>query len=109
MASSKAKSIDLLSFIAVLISFDRWWYDVPSYLVYAYLRFTMICSLWVNYKRHICCRIFVNSSHLVYNNNGSAASCYSDLQCSHHREGRTRSEEHTSELQSPLNLVCRLL
>src|SRR5574337_2176224 len=23
--------------------------------------------------------------------------------------GRSRSEEHTSELQSPLNLVCRLL
>src|SRR2546426_5599772 len=32
----------------------------------------------------------------------------------HHREGavtlaRVRSEEHTSELQSPCNLVCRLL
>src|SRR5256885_7483600 len=26
----------------------------------------------------------------------------------HHR-GRQRSEEHTSELQSPCNLVCRLL
>src|SRR2546426_4646463 len=25
------------------------------------------------------------------------------------REGRGRSEEHTSELQSPCNLVCRLL
>src|SRR2546426_9878903 len=25
------------------------------------------------------------------------------------RTGRTRSEEHTSELQSPCNLVCRLL
>src|SRR5256885_11915544 len=24
-------------------------------------------------------------------------------------DGRTRSEEHTSELQSPCNLVCRLL
>src|SRR5256885_3591892 len=24
-------------------------------------------------------------------------------------EGRSRSEEHTSELQSPCNLVCRLL
>src|SRR5256885_2867412 len=28
----------------------------------------------------------------------------------HHRTGRApRSEEHTSELQSPCNLVCRLL
>src|SRR5260370_31789229 len=26
-----------------------------------------------------------------------------------HREGEIRSEEHTSELQSHLNLVCRLL
>src|SRR5256885_4839256 len=25
------------------------------------------------------------------------------------RDGRPRSEEHTSELQSPCNLVCRLL
>src|SRR5256885_10023579 len=25
------------------------------------------------------------------------------------RDGETRSEEHTSELQSPCNLVCRLL
>src|SRR2546426_11541883 len=25
------------------------------------------------------------------------------------RRGRSRSEEHTSELQSPCNLVCRLL
>src|SRR5690348_17476845 len=25
------------------------------------------------------------------------------------REGRSRSEEHTSELQSPVHLVCRLL
>src|SRR5256885_11434169 len=25
------------------------------------------------------------------------------------RQGRVRSEEHTSELQSPCNLVCRLL
>src|SRR5688500_19950022 len=27
----------------------------------------------------------------------------------HPREARARSEEHTSELQSPCNLVCRLL
>src|SRR5256885_8089257 len=27
----------------------------------------------------------------------------------HNVEGRQRSEEHTSELQSPCNLVCRLL
>src|SRR5688500_20011324 len=27
----------------------------------------------------------------------------------HCRHGRVRSEEHTSELQSPCNLVCRLL
>src|SRR2546426_3464301 len=27
----------------------------------------------------------------------------------HHTGGKDRSEEHTSELQSPCNLVCRLL
>src|SRR5256885_14729287 len=27
----------------------------------------------------------------------------------HHADGLVRSEEHTSELQSPCNLVCRLL
>src|SRR5256885_12677905 len=29
--------------------------------------------------------------------------------CSQPRSFRTRSEEHTSELQSPCNIVCRLL
>src|SRR5438477_8742239 len=29
--------------------------------------------------------------------------------CSRARDGRARSEEHTSELQSHVNLVCRLL
>src|SRR5256885_5080507 len=29
--------------------------------------------------------------------------------CSKSRKGNQRSEEHTSELQSPCNLVCRLL
>src|SRR5256885_8255415 len=32
----------------------------------------------------------------------------SDMRSVRHH-GRTRSEEHTSELQSPCNLVCRLL
>src|SRR5260370_20168398 len=31
------------------------------------------------------------------------------LSAFHHRYARPRSEEHTSELQSHLNLVCRLL
>src|SRR2546426_4691542 len=31
------------------------------------------------------------------------------LRANYHRPRRTRSEEHTSELQSPCNLVCRLL
>src|SRR2546426_4679360 len=33
---------------------------------------------------------------------------YSPIQNARHRSG-IRSEEHTSELQSPCNLVCRLL
>src|SRR5256885_3845302 len=35
----------------------------------------------------------------------SGPTCFSHLHLRHHR----RSEEHTSELQSPCNLVCRLL
>src|SRR5205807_2750811 len=33
----------------------------------------------------------------------------SRMRCSSLRTGSSRSEEHTSELQSPCNLVCRLL
>src|SRR5256885_7004689 len=33
----------------------------------------------------------------------------SQIQYPHDMEGTERSEEHTSELQSPCNLVCRLL
>src|SRR5256885_10925849 len=32
-----------------------------------------------------------------------------DPECGDRNVGRKRSEEHTSELQSPCNLVCRLL
>src|SRR5256885_12784191 len=42
----------------------------------------------------------------------SAPSCSSPLDASDHAwrtRARRRSEEHTSELQSPCNLVCRLL
>src|SRR2546426_6177106 len=37
---------------------------------------------------------------------GSPGLCVSSVQCS---PPSVRSEEHTSELQSPCNLVCRLL
>src|SRR5688500_19445326 len=51
---------------------------------------------------------------------GAAAAIAPDVRTNEHREGRiylfaideipgNRSEEHTSELQSPCNLVCRLL
>src|SRR6266446_5181817 len=35
--------------------------------------------------------------------------CHSGRPGASHCEGHGRSEEHTSELQSPCNLVCRLL
>src|SRR5258708_18842191 len=38
----------------------------------------------------------------------TARHCRSEILC-RHRRGRNRSEEHTSELQSPDHLVCRLL
>src|SRR2546426_6463273 len=34
---------------------------------------------------------------------------HGDLAIALHGQGHDRSEEHTSELQSPCNLVCRLL
>src|SRR2546426_3477799 len=44
---------------------------------------------------------------LAYNNLGAAyLYIWTDLQ---NRRSQLRSEEHTSELQSPCNLVCRLL
>src|SRR6516225_7372366 len=39
----------------------------------------------------------------------SAKSRRSGTRCSESRTGASRSEEHTSELQSHVNLVCRLL
>src|SRR5438876_3870837 len=38
-----------------------------------------------------------------------ATRCRSDSSLSAHSSARRRSEEHTSELQSPVHLVCRLL
>src|SRR5256885_7676942 len=38
-----------------------------------------------------------------------AAETTIDQRVSHHDHDEDRSEEHTSELQSPCNLVCRLL
>src|SRR5256885_10011459 len=40
---------------------------------------------------------------------GSAISPGNGSVCRRRRRDRVRSEEHTSELQSPCNLVCRLL
>src|SRR5256885_11091577 len=44
-------------------------------------------------------------------NNGRRCRCAASPQCAHRPDAETdiRSEEHTSELQSPCNLVCRLL
>src|SRR2546426_6524663 len=35
--------------------------------------------------------------------------CYTQFHSAERNDGSARSEEHTSELQSPCNLVCRLL
>src|SRR4051812_49664504 len=39
----------------------------------------------------------------------STTCCRSDSRCAVRSSSRCRSEEHTSELQSHVNLVCRLL
>src|SRR2546427_3517564 len=41
--------------------------------------------------------------------NGNPSGLSQLLQCARGKECRSRSEEHTSELQSQSNLVCRLL
>src|SRR5256885_7455276 len=48
--------------------------------------------------------LFNENGSYTYNNNGDFLSDYF-----HFTQGLGRSEEHTSELQSPCNLVCRLL
>src|SRR2546426_1242227 len=48
----------------------------------------------------------VTSSRFVKDRSGLAGSVFDE---SRRGDGRCRSEEHTSELQSPCNLVCRLL
>src|ERR1039457_6166501 len=74
--------------------------------------------MWVTY----CCFCFFSSRrrHTRLQGDWSSDVCSSDLSRHlprRHRRGgsrgpplcRPRSEEHTSELQSPCNLVCRLL
>src|SRR5260370_17377997 len=50
-----------------------------------------------------------NVGRHVYFNRLAAQGCGCNASCRRHPAGSTRSEEHTSELQSHLNLVCRLL
>src|ERR1022692_5104467 len=68
----------------------------------------------------LCVFFFFFSSrrrHTRLQGDWSSDVCSSDLGCSRedsgnccwHRRRWPRSEEHTSELQSPCNLVCRLL
>src|SRR5256885_11091801 len=50
----------------------------------------------------------------LFRSAGDRGRAHRGVGCEHHRAARrqppdSRSEEHTSELQSPCNLVCRLL
>src|SRR5256885_6454377 len=51
----------------------------------------------------------VNASFVRYTVNGETVSGHEFLRTAGAAFGAMRSEEHTSELQSPCNLVCRLL
>src|SRR5574337_1650630 len=54
-------------------------------------------------RQHVCRGA---GEHAQFLGPGDDARCERN---GHRRPGLARSEEHTSELQSPLNLVCRLL
>src|SRR5256885_6260518 len=50
-----------------------------------------------------------SSPKRVFFTNSGAETIEAALKLARFHTGRQRSEEHTSELQSPCNLVCRLL
>src|SRR2546426_5019500 len=50
-----------------------------------------------------------HDQHVRVERRGTAADLLDEVQPVHDRQFQRRSEEHTSELQSPCNLVCRLL
>src|SRR5688500_19985525 len=62
-------------------------------------------------RANCCCTYFLNSRRPNYCQKLARPGFGPALKRLHHRQrdGVTRSEEHTSELQSPCNLVCRLL
>src|SRR5688500_20010126 len=64
------------------------------------------------YRRSLVCEIRrSNRVHRTSTSGDPDLHCISCGRCSHepHTIHHLRSEEHTSELQSPCNLVCRLL
>src|SRR5256885_12234546 len=67
-------------------------------------------TLFRSYEKHICCRAAYGRCGV-----GAGPDLSVDLNPEHASGGDAesaaaeRSEEHTSELQSPCNLVCRLL
>src|SRR5256885_14330472 len=58
---------------------------------------------------HDALPIFVRLRRCAIPTRGHRYPCHEALAREVHLKSQSRSEEHTSELQSPCNLVCRLL
>src|SRR2546426_8460938 len=74
------------------------------------------CTRWVTTRRNACLRASSSSTAAVLSSLPSFTTTSSQAYDSGRNASRAsrtnsgrRSEEHTSELQSPCNLVCRLL
>src|SRR2546426_1951960 len=61
---------------------------------------TLFRSIWVGASAVCACAVAISTALLI--STSKAFICPAHVRC-------PRSEEHTSELQSPCNLVCRLL
>src|SRR5438876_5814663 len=55
------------------------------------------------------CKVVVGAGWVGQRTNARLGKQYSGVKTTHGSSIKSRSEEHTSELQSPVHLVCRLL
>src|SRR5207237_10594532 len=75
----------------------------PTSTLFPYTTLFRSCSFFHFFLLPVCSRHAVLRAESAHRHRGCAESSV------HQRRDSKRSEEHTSELQSHLNLVCRLL
>src|SRR6202165_6259482 len=69
----------------------------------------MSCFFFLMIRRPPRSTLFPYTTLFRSRNNNEKETLIGEDELRHEREAVARSEEHTSELQSPNNLVCRLL